>query len=145
MITFPHCVQLSDLEDLSMPGWFMLTKPFDAIEDGVLYRAPAGMLTDGASIPRFAWRIVGSPWTGRYLRAAIIHDAGYNGKLLSGPVDGILESCEMTRKEIDELFYRLMLARGVGKRRAWAMHRAVRAGGWAPWNRSRRGTQDASA
>lgn len=33
-----------------------------------------GEVTDGASIPRFFWRVVGSPMDGEYLPAAIIHD-----------------------------------------------------------------------
>lgn len=35
---------------------------------------PEGYQTDGASIPRILWRIVGPPMTGPYRRAAVIHD-----------------------------------------------------------------------
>jgi hypothetical protein len=35
---------------------------------------PAGFETDGASIPRALWTFVGSPFTGKYLPAAIVHD-----------------------------------------------------------------------
>ena len=37
--------------------------------------APQGLITDGASIPRVLWSVAGSPWTGLYRDAAVIHDA----------------------------------------------------------------------
>lgn len=42
--------------------------------DGLEWTAPAGATVDGASIPRALWSIVGSPFTGDYLRASVIHD-----------------------------------------------------------------------
>jgi hypothetical protein len=36
--------------------------------------APEGSIVDGASIPRALWTIVGSPYTGDYRRASIVHD-----------------------------------------------------------------------
>jgi hypothetical protein len=38
------------------------------------WRAPAGSVVDGASIPRALWSIVGSPYTGDYRRASVVHD-----------------------------------------------------------------------
>ncbi|TIP76519.1 MAG: DUF1353 domain-containing protein, partial [Mesorhizobium sp.] len=35
---------------------------------------PGGEVVDGASIPGFAWSLVGGPFDGKYLNAAIIHD-----------------------------------------------------------------------
>ena len=37
--------------------------------------AKSGLKTDGASIPKPFWRLIGSPLTGRYVKSAIIHDA----------------------------------------------------------------------
>lgn len=42
--------------------------------NGAMWTAPKGTLTDGASIPTALWSIIGSPFTGKYLNAAIIHD-----------------------------------------------------------------------
>ncbi len=39
--------------------------------------AEAGFVTDGASIPQALWSLVGSPFTGRYRVAAVLHDAAY--------------------------------------------------------------------
>jgi hypothetical protein len=42
--------------------------------DGRRWRAPTGSQIDGASIPRALWTLVGSPYTGNYRRASIVHD-----------------------------------------------------------------------
>ena len=36
--------------------------------------APAGTVVDGASIPQFFWRVIGSPFVGKYRRASVLHD-----------------------------------------------------------------------
>lgn len=41
---------------------------------GKVWTAPGGSIVDGASIPRFFWRFIGGPFTGRYRRASVIHD-----------------------------------------------------------------------
>lgn len=41
---------------------------------GVRWEVPTGQTTDGASIPRWLWSVAGSPFTGKYRRAAVIHD-----------------------------------------------------------------------
>src|SRR5947207_3005769 len=41
---------------------------------GKRWTAPNGWIIDGASIPRFLWTLVGSPFTGSYRRASVIHD-----------------------------------------------------------------------
>ena len=97
--------------------------------DAVL-TAPAGTRTDGASIPRFFWRIIGPPMTGRYRQAAVIHDAAYTGVLqwlASGaPLD-------YDRKSADALFLQLMEALGVPWWRRCLMHTAVRWFGAKRW------------
>jgi uncharacterized protein DUF1353/sporulation related protein len=47
---------------------------------GRRWTVPPGTKTDGASIPRSLWSIVGSPFTGTYLRASVIHDHYVNTK-----------------------------------------------------------------
>jgi len=36
--------------------------------------ARKGLFTDGASIPRIAWSVIGTPLTGQYVKAAVVHD-----------------------------------------------------------------------
>jgi len=97
--------------------------------DAVLI-APAGMRTDGASIPRFFWRIIGPPMTGRYRQAAVIHDAAYTG-VLKWRVGGA--AVEYDRKTADALFLKLMEALGVSWWRRGLMHAAVRWFGAKRW------------
>ena len=80
---------------------------------------------DFASIPRLFWRLIGPPATGKYRRAAIIHDWLYR----------LYGSTGVTRKKADGIFYEAMICDGTGHIRAWIIYRAVRAGGWRPWNR----------
>lgn len=42
--------------------------------DGKIWQAPSGTIVDGASIPKPLWSTVGSPYTGNYRRASIVHD-----------------------------------------------------------------------
>lgn len=41
---------------------------------GKVWKAPVGSVVNGASIPRPLWSVVGSPYTGDYRRASIVHD-----------------------------------------------------------------------
>ncbi|QTD56941.1 DUF1353 domain-containing protein [Parasphingorhabdus cellanae] len=39
-----------------------------------VWSVPANVRVDGASIPKFAWSILGSPFVGRYRKASVVHD-----------------------------------------------------------------------
>lgn len=88
---------------------------------------PSGFSTDGASIPRWLWSVIGAPWDARYARAAIVHDFLYVQR-------GATKRNRYTRRDADRIFYEIMLDDGVPKWRAWAMWSGVRAGGWIGWN-----------
>lgn len=79
-----------------------------------------GMTTDGASIPRLFWRLIGGPFTGKYVGAALIHDGLYASELLP-------------REVADEIFYRAMLSLAVPRWKALIMFSAVRIGGRNVW------------
>jgi len=97
---------------------------------------PAGMWTDGASIPRFFWRVIGHPMMLPYVKAAVIHDAGYMDKLeWSYKEDGEWVAEAHTRKEIDELFLALMKALGISWWRRTMMYQAVRWFGGKHWTK----------
>jgi len=85
---------------------------------------PKGMLTDGASIPRIFWTLVGSPYQPRHLKAAIIHDYLYLKH----------EGKRKARKEADDLFYCILREDGVNKVRSWLMWAALRTAAWFYWN-----------
>lgn len=97
---------------------------------------PAGFLTDGATIPRFAWPLVGHPMHGPYQAAAVCHDHFYTTQ-------------ELSRLVADALFCEILRQYGVSRRRARLMYGAVRLAGWLPWclrarrrNKDRRKEQD---
>jgi hypothetical protein len=85
---------------------------------GRRWDAPAGTIINGASIPRTLWSSVGSPYTGSYRRAALVHDAAV------GPA-GIV------RAEADTMFYFACLCGGCSLLQAKLLYAGVRLGAWA--------------
>ena len=77
------------------------------------WTAPKGSIIDGASIPRFLWSFIGSPFTGDYRRASIIHDV-------------YCENKEETWQNTHKVFREIMLHDGVSKWKARLMF-------WAVW------------
>tara|TARA_Y100000310_G_scaffold221436_2_gene223020 strand:+ start:4695 stop:5126 length:432 start_codon:yes stop_codon:yes gene_type:complete len=98
-------------------------------------RAPKGTKTDGASIPRFFWRLIGPPLHADYAPAAVIHDAAYEGTLL-WTEKGVVQL--FTREEADDLFLFLMEKLGIPPWRRKMMFRAVRWFGKKAWDNNRK-------
>jgi hypothetical protein len=87
-------------------------------------KVPKGFITDGASIPKICWTIIGHPF-GKYLEAAVIHDYLYYRGLLS-------------RKKCDRIFLNDMKKLRIFALQRWAMFRAVRMFGFLGWNNYRK-------
>jgi len=104
---------------------YKLSAPFVYDNPPVYIKVPKGFVTDGASIPRIAWTIIGSPFTGRYRNAAVIHDYLYT-----------VQTC--SRWQADRIFYQAMRALKVSPWRRSLMHLAVRSFGWIPWGNYKR-------
>lgn len=80
-----------------------------------------GFRTDGASIPRFLWPVVGSPFDPNYIAPALAHDALYEAELLDRP-------------ECDAEFRELLNKNGDhAADKASTFYRAVRCCGWKTW------------
>ena len=80
--------------------------------DGNVWKVPAGAETNGASIPRFLWSIVGAPLSGNYVKSAVIHD----------------HHCvvrERPWKDVHRAFFHGMLAGGEREDRAKLMYLGV--------------------
>ena len=90
---------------------------------------PALLKVDGASIPRFLWRVIGHPLMPEYWVGMLIHDYLYG----STDLPDFLK--ELSRKEVDKLFYDLLLDQGVSWPMAKAMYRGVRLGGWSSFRK----------
>ena len=60
---------LDDGRQMELMESFGFTDP-----SGQNWEVPKGAIVDGASIPKILWSIVGSPYTGQYRKASVIHD-----------------------------------------------------------------------
>ena len=83
---------------------------------GVEWVAPVDSVVDGASIPKFAWPIVGSPFEGKYRNASVVHDVACIQK-------------EHPWEAVHLAFYYAMRAGGVSLTKAKIMYAAVYLGG----------------
>jgi len=81
------------------------------IIEGILIYAPYDW--NGASVPAFLWPIIGSPFDPRFMAPSLVHDNTY-------------ETGEITRKEADMLFRKLLIHNCVPKDLAETMYRGVR-------------------
>ena len=97
-------------------------------------RVPPGFRFDLASIPRPARPLIGIEELS--IVAPMFHDAGYHGALRWAD----LARPPLTRREVDDLFLRLMKVEGVPKWRWTAAYQAVRWFGGGAWDRHRRAT-----
>lgn len=86
---------------------------FTQADSGLVWDAPAGSMVDGASIPQVLWSLVGSPFTGDYFYASIVHDV----------------ACDVRTqpwRTVHYMFYQACLAGGTAPLRAKLMYLAVR-------------------
>lgn len=88
--------------------------------DDIKITVKKGYKTDGASIPRAFYTIVGCPLMGLYVGSAIIHDALYDSQLLS-------------KEESDALFLQMLADNGVSKLKQKLMYWAVKYLGNSYW------------
>lgn len=92
--------------------WDRERKPWDAPEKSEV---------DGASIPQPLWAIVGSPYTGAYRRASILHDVACER------AEGDFEK----RREADRMYYFACRRGGCGVVEAVVQYLGVSIGAWA--------------
>jgi hypothetical protein len=91
--------------------------------NGRQWEAAAGYKTDGATIPRTLWSSVGSPFTGGYRCAAIVHDFA-------------LQNPAVLRIDADNMFYFACLAGGCTPLESKLLYAGVRLGSWATLTRN---------
>jgi hypothetical protein len=106
-------------------GIWELTKPYRYKNKKIQVDIPEGFKSDGASIPKIFWSIIGSPWTGKYARAALIHDFCYWKQIF-------------TRKISDVIFLDAMEVLRVSLWRRRIMYYSVRFCAWIIWNKHSR-------
>jgi Protein of unknown function (DUF1353) len=79
---------------------------------GVEWKAPKDSVVNGASIPQVLWSVVGSPYTGEYRNASVVHDVACAKR-------------DKPWEEVHRMFYQACRAGGVGEQKAKLMYAAV--------------------
>lgn len=103
----PDTTWLSDHRSMLLLNDFKYVGP-----DSTVWIAPKGSKVDGASIPGFAWSIIGGPFEGAYRKASVIHDV----------------ACDKRSKpwqDVHRAFYTAMRAEGTNPIKAKIMYAAV--------------------
>lgn len=79
---------------------------------GVEWKAPKESVINGASIPRALWTVVGSPFTGEYRNASVVHDVACDRR-------------DRPWRDVHRMFYDACRCGGVGEQKAKLMYAAV--------------------
>jgi hypothetical protein len=90
--------------------------------EGKEWITPAKYVVDGASIPRALWTLVGSPYTGDYRRASVVHDKACDDT----------QGDAAARRAADRMFYHACRAGGCSTRDAILLYMGVRIGALTP-------------
>ncbi len=95
-----------------------LVQPFAYVDpEGTRWEAAIGRRVNGATIPRWLWGTVGSPYVGNYRRASVVHDVACE------------EQAEPS-EAVHLMFYQAMRSDGVKVMEALVMYYAVKT--WGP-------------
>jgi hypothetical protein len=97
--------------------------------DGKRWSVPKGEPTDGASIPKVLWTVLGHPFDPDFINAAIIHDHFCR----EADQSETRELRDKLRKEADVMFYYACKADGCSRVKAFSMFKGVRIGARMPW------------
>lgn len=136
MVTFINRLKISPVDN-NKDDWELLdifeVHISDIRPEKIAIKIPKGFITDGASVPRIFWIYL--PRFGKYTKAAIVHDYLYKGCGSAYEQFGISGyfSINITRKESDLIFKKIMKVSGVNKVKCWLMYNAVRIFGWFSW------------
>jgi hypothetical protein len=109
------------LEELDN-GFWKLQDDFSYENDLIKVTAKSGFTTDGASIPKPFWSVVGNPLENDLLNPAIIHD-------------GLYALMRLKRVECDKLLKEMLLFNGTSKVKAYFIYYAARLFGSSHWDK----------
>jgi Protein of unknown function (DUF1353) len=115
--TFTGRVAVEWLTGQSPERDMKLLEPFTFTDAaGKAWHVPAGTVVNGASIPKGFWTLVGSPYTGNYRRASVVHDHYCYTK-------------DEKWQDVHRMFYHAMVSGGVDALEAKVLYAFVYAGG----------------
>jgi hypothetical protein len=99
---------------------------------GVTWIAEAGKRTDGASIPRPLWALIGGPYEGCHRDGALLHDDAYS----EAPADETgywTADLSERRRMADRMLWEAAIVGGSPRWTAFLIHQGVRLGGAFAW------------
>jgi len=108
--------------------WWVLLEPWEVKYDDVIYRIPAGFITDGATIPRILWPIFGTPTDIPRLYVALLHDYLYT----VGPQIDPNPKCHL-RRTADKIYRDFNIQLGEPVCRTKIEYRFIRMFGGSHW------------
>ena len=119
---------------------------------GLYITVPAYFITDGASIPRTLWPVIGHPFKADVFQAAVVHDFLYQRtgeiityqklkdiKMASDYIKKIEQvgwdkyKVEFHREGCDRILKEGALILGTNRVKAHTIYTGVRSGGWYTW------------
>lgn len=107
-------VPADDARDMKLLEDFVYTD-----STGKKWDAPAGSIINGASIPQWLWDSIGSPYTGCYRNASIVHDLAC-----------VRATNKAERKAADKMFWEACVTGGCTEAQANDLYMGVRIGAW---------------
>ena len=102
---------------------YKLNSTLSFTTNNLCVKVKRGLPTDGASITKLAWSIIGSPFNSKYVGSAIIHDGLYASNLV-------------TRAHADRIFLEMLKHNGVGLIKRKVMYHMVKLFGGLAYKRS---------
>ncbi|MBR4353762.1 MAG: DUF1353 domain-containing protein [Kiritimatiellae bacterium] len=108
------------LEPVLEKNYYELIEPWLVRTPYGDFTVPAGFAYDGASIPRFFWRVTGGPFQSPRCIAALAHDYLY-------------ATHKVDRATADKIYRDMQIAVGIAKYKARIEYRALRIFGWIAW------------
>jgi hypothetical protein len=103
-------------------GFWKLQDDFMYEDDSVQVTVKSSFITDGASIPKMFWSILGDPLSNDLLKPAIIHD-------------GLYTLMQLPRDKCDKLLKEMLLFNGTSQVKANLIYYAVRSFGGSHWKK----------
>lgn len=125
-------------EFIRTPGrrrFIRLARPLEYVRgNGVRHIIVEGFETDGGSIPRAVWWLIGHPLDGDHVRACVVHDWLCHLARLGAELEAEPDAWQpATRAHADSVFLEALRCEGLCEWRARIMYAGVRVG--ALWKR----------
>lgn len=110
------------LEPVLEKNYYELIEPWHVRTPYGDFTVPAGFTYDGASIPRFFWRVTGGPFQSPRCIAALLHDYLY-------------ATHKVDRATADKIYRDMQIALGIAKYKARIEYRVLRIFGGLAWRK----------